>query len=660
MTILTVHLKTLLLLTALLPLPLGVAAGRVGTPIPARPDGGYPRGWHLSLEARRQADDPSSAGLASRTAADPWRMLTPREEEPAPLLTQKESKKRKARKSRSKQQSTPDRPQLNDDDQRRFDYFFLEAVRRGLTQEYDAAFDLLQHCLQIDTCASTALYELAQYYAMLKQNGRSRDALERAVRLAPDNYWYSQSLADFYLRTKDLEHATALLEDMTRRFPTRTDLLYSLMDLYNRQGDTDRVVDIVGRMEERMGKSEQLSMIKIRIYQQQKDSPHACQEVQSLIEEYPYEMRYPLMLADIYMQDGRTDEAYAICQDVLRQEPDNTTAMYSLAIYYQQTGQHEQYESQLDSLLLHPQVETATKVGIMRQIIIRSQQAPTPADSTRIVTLFDRMLGQDLEDTDLPMLYAQYLLSKEMNQEALPVLQRVIDLDPTYSGARMMLLGEAVGREDYPAIQALCEAGVEASPETLEFPFYLAICYNRDKRTDDVLRVCQQALTHVTRETQAELVSDFYNIMADAYHALGRDLEAFAAYDTAIVHYPDNYSALNNYAYYLSLAKRDLDHAEEMSYRTIKAEPHNATYLDTYAWVLFVKGNYAQARIYIDEALKNDDEVSADVLEHCGDIYYMTGDPTAALDYWQRAKAAGSESTTLDEKIKGKRYVPSP
>ena len=43
-----------------------------------------------------------------------------------------------------------------------------------------------------------------------------------------------------------------------------------------------------------------------------------------------------------------------------------------------------------------------------------------------------------------------------------------------------------------------------------------------------------------------------------------------------------------------------------MSYKTVKAEPDNATYLDTYAWILFEKGNYAEARLYIDDAMKSD------------------------------------------------------
>ena len=145
----------------------------------------------------------------------------------------------------------------------------------------------------------------------------------------------------------------------------------------------------------------------------------------------------------------------------------------------------------------------------------------------------------------------------------------------------------------------LCEAGVESNPDMLEFYFYLAIAYNQAERTDDALAICQKALSHVKDDSKKEVVSDFYAIIGDAYHTKNLHAEAYAAYDSALVYNPSNIGALNNYAYYLSVERRDLDKAEEMSYKTVKAEPNNSTYLDTYAWILFVKGNYAEARLYI-------------------------------------------------------------
>ena len=80
--------------------------------------------------------------------------------------------------------------------------------------------------------------------------------------------------------------------------------------------------------------------------------------------------------------------------------------------------------------------------------------------------------------------------------------------------------------------------------------------------------------------------------------------EAYAAYDSSLVYNPNNIGTLNNYAYYLSVERTNLDKAEEMSYKTVKAEPENATYLDTYAWILFEKKRYTEARIYIEQAMK--------------------------------------------------------
>ena len=220
------------------------------------------------------------------------------------------------------------------------------------------------------------------------------------------------------------------------------------------------------------------------------------------------------------------------------------------------------------------------------------------------------------------------------------------------------MLGQAVRNEDYEAVIRICEAGVEATPEVLEFYFYLAIAYNQAGRNADVISTCQLALGRAVGDSRKELVSDFYTIMGDACYAEGRDEDAFIAYESALTYNASNVGALNNYAYYLSLERRDLDKAEEMSYKTIKAEPGNATYLDTYAWILFEKGNYTEARIYIDDAMANGGEESADVVEHCGDIYFMTGDVDGALKRWKQARDMGSESSTLDEKISQKKYIP--
>lgn len=545
---------------------------------------------------------------------------------------------------------------LTPEQQRKYDYFFLEAMRLKEKKDYASAFGLLQHCLDIHPNAASALYEVSQYYMFLRQVPQGQEALEKAVANAPDNYWYSQGLASLYQQQNELDKAVTLLEQMVVRFPAKQDPLFNLLDLYGRQEKYDEVISTLNRLEKRMGKNEQLSMEKFRIYLQMKDDKKAFQEIESLVQEYPMDMRYQVILGDVYLQNGKKQEAYDVYQKVLAAEPDNPMAIFSMASYYKQTGQEELYQQQLDTLLLNKKVTPDTKVGVMRQMIVENEQADK--DSTQIIALFDRIMKQEQDDPQIPMLYAQYLLSKKMESESVPVLEQVVDLDPTNKAARMMLIGAAAKKEDYKQIIKVCEPGIEATPDALEFYYYLAIAYNQAEKPDSVISICTRALEHKTADGKKEIVSEFYSILGDMYHTQKQMKEAYAAYDSALVYNPSNIGALNNYAYYLSVERRDLDKAEEMSYKTVKAEPNNATYLDTYAWILFEKGNYAEARIYIDNAMKSEGGDKSDVIvEHCGDIYYMTGDVDGALKYWQEALDMGSESKTLKEKIKKKKYI---
>lgn len=545
---------------------------------------------------------------------------------------------------------------LSAEQQRKYDYFFLEAMRMKGKNEYDAAFGLLQHCLDINPTASSALYEISQYYMFLRQVLQGQVALEQAVAFAPDNYWYSQGLVSLYQQQNELDKAAALLEKMVARFPSKQDPLFSLLDIYSRQEKYNDVISTLNRLEKRLGKNEQLSMEKFRIYLQMKDDKKAFQEIESLVQEYPMDMRYQVILGDVYLQNGKKQEAYDAYQKVLAVEPDNPMALFSMASYYEQTGQKELYQQQLDTLLLNKKVTSDTKISVMRQVIAENEQS-SAKDSTQVIALFDRMMKQDMDDPQIPMLYSQYLLSKNMEQEAVPVLEQVVDLDPTNKAARLMLVSAAVKKEDYKQIIKVCEPGIEATPDALELYYYLAIAYHQAEQGDSVLSVCNRALEHITPDTRKEVVSDFYSIMGDIYHTKKQMTEAYAAYDSALVYNPSNIGALNNYAYYLSVERRDLDKAEEMSYKTVKAEPNNSTYLDTYAWILFEKGNYAEARIYIDNAMKNDGEKSDVIVEHCGDIYFMTGDVEGALNYWKKALEMGSESKMLKQKIEKKKYI---
>lgn len=556
---------------------------------------------------------------------------------------------------------------LTYEQRRKFDYYFLEAVRMKQKGEYDAAFKLYEHCLDIYPQSAAVLYEISQFYMFLGQEAKGEEALKQASRSDEGNFWYKQTLASYYQSKQNWLKAISVYEDMAHIFPSRLEPLLSLAVLYGRTKSYDNLVATLDRIEELDGKSEQLSMEKFRAYLQLDNMEKAFSEIQSLVDEYPYDMRYRTVLGDVYLSNDRNDEALKVYQDILKEEPDYAPAMVSLASYYQKTGQDSLYAVQLDSILVNENVDTKLKLDFMRQQILRSEQ--TDRDSTKVIRLFETILTKKQPNADVPMLYAQYLITKKMEKESVPVLNKVLELDPENKPARLQLLSYAINKNDLDEVIRVATPAIVYNPEAMEFYYYLGLAHYQKDETDKALDVFNKGVQQINDKSDKNIASDFYSILGDLYHTKEMKAEAYAAYDSSLVYNPNNINTLNNYAYYLSVERTNLDKAEEMSFITVKAEPENATYLDTYAWILFEKGRYTEARIYIEQAMKNGGDSSQVIVEHCGDIYFKLGDKDKALEYWKKADAMGStpedgstprseeELKRLKRKIELEKYV---
>ena len=516
------------------------------------------------------------------------------------------------------------------------DYFYLEGLNQKFKGNYDAAHDLFAYSLMVRE-EPTALYELAMLEAEMGDMKGAVNKLEKVMAIDSTNYWYAQSLVALYQQLDRREEALSLTERMVEWFPTKVEVLFALLDLYGQTEDYGNMLQVLDRIEEKIGKSEQMSMEKFRLYLRFEEEGKALEEIKELVEEYPNDLRYYVLLGDVFMQLEKKEEAYQIYQDVLQEEPDNVMALLSMATYYEKMEDYEQYEKQLDNLLSNKKVLPEIKISILRMII--SKGDTTESDSLNIANSFEKALSADENEEQVPLFYAQYLLSKKDNK-----------------AARLMLLSIVAQENDFEGIIKVCEPGIIATPEAIEFYFYLAIAYNQVGRSEETIEISRKALEQVDESTPKEITSDFYAIMGDVYHQQSKTEESYAAYDSALVYNAENIGVLNNYAYFLSEENKNLDKAEEMSYKTIKAEPKNSTYLDTYAWILFQKGKYAEAKIYIDDALKNGGEESEVIVEHSGDIYYFNGEKEKALEFWIQAKELGGESELLNKKIKKRKY----
>lgn len=539
----------------------------------------------------------------------------------------------------------------------RYNYFFLEAIRQQEMGNFAAAFDLLRHARDINPNAPEVYYEIAGYYIDMQNGKAARYYFEKAAELAPDNPAYLEKLGQFYISQANYEQALAAYERLYANNKTREDVLQILYQLYGSQNNYKKMIEVIERMEMLLGSSEQLSLTKMQIFEQMGDKRKAQAELMRLVQKNPLDLNYRIMLGNWFFQNDKKKEAFKEYQAVLKEEPNNAAAQLSLLDYYRDAKNAKVVEELTQKLLESKKTEKETKMALLRQAIIDNQQSDAK-DSLEVIKLFDRVLSYPQEDADIVMMKAAYLTLKNAPVDSVnKVYEQAIAIEPDNSRARIALIQNIWKEEQYDKVISISRPAQEYNPEEMIFYYFEGFAQYMKKENDAALQTFKKGVAQIKPDSDPNIVSDFYAIMGDILHEKGLDEEAFEAYDSCLHWRPENLAALNNYAYYLSLSKNDLKKAEQMSYKTIKKEPANPTFLDTYAWILFLQERYEEANIYIDQAIKNDTTPSGVLFEHAGDIYFHVGKTAEALASWQQALKLGDKSATLKKKIELQKYI---
>ena len=538
----------------------------------------------------------------------------------------------------------------------RFKYFYLEAINQQNKGNYAAAFDLLNHCQEINPNAAEVYFMRSAYYSMLKNDSLMVADIERAAALNPTNTTFMERLGQIYIGMGKFPKAIETYEKIFANTRDRDDVLNILIQLYDRQKDYDNMLRTIDRLESLEGSSEEITLARMRVLALKGDKEAELAELKSLSEKHPNDMNYHVMMGNWLLQNDRADEALKEYDYVLKMEPDNLMAQMSMLDYYRNVGEDSLANDLQEKMLINEDTPINSKMTLMRKVVADNEQEG--GDSTQVLDLFHRILTQPQKTTDMHELYAAYMTLKKMPQDSInQALRDALEIAPDNAGVRLELIQAEWSKKNFDEVIRLSRAAQEYNPDEMAFYYFMGLAHFQKDERDEALNSFQRGVAQINESSNKEIVSDFYAIMGDILHEKGREKEAYAAYDSCLQWKPDNIGCLNNYAYYLSEQGKDLQRAEQMSYRTIKAEPQNSTYLDTYAWILFMQERYEESKLYIDQAVQNDSTVSVVILEHAGDIHAKVGEMDKALDFWRKARDNGNDSKVLIRKIKLRKYL---
>jgi tetratricopeptide (TPR) repeat protein len=527
----------------------------------------------------------------------------------------------------------------------------IDGVKEKNIGNYESAISKLNQLITKNPKHDVAYYQLSLIY---KDNAKFDEALQYAKKAAsinPENDWYKLNLAEIYEATKQYKPAAEIREKLIAKTPENTDYYYDLLVDYIYIDRWEDAINTYSQVEKINGISEEISLAKHRLWMHINKPQNAAAEIQRLIDAFPSENRYPLMLGDLYLKTGQPDKAKVLFDKSLSMN--NTSTYLSLAEYYKLNKKNDSSYYFLSKAFAERDISIDLKVPVMLSYYNLVEKNPSMAKDA--FSLLDSLTKTHPDDPKSWSIKGDFMLLANRQEEAKAAFIEVLKYDQSKSVIWEELLKIMANGKDFDSTLLYCNKAIELFPSQPFFFYIKGLSHFMKQEYSEAVNALEMGKNLVLEPN--EMYLEMFIYLGESYHKLKNDDRSDASFDKVLEMDPNNAYVLNNYSYYLALRNTQLEKALMLSKRLVSTSPDQYNFQDTHAWVLFKKGEYAEALVWIEKSLGNGGQGHAAILDHYGDILWKNGKTAQALDQWQKALLLDKTNEVLKQKVEKKSYV---
>jgi tetratricopeptide (TPR) repeat protein len=509
------------------------------------------------------------------------------------------------------------------------------------------AYASFEECLKFEPKNGAVHFELGRLDLDFKKDIDA--ALVHAkVAVASDklNPWYHLLLGKVQAGQGDYASASKSFATVSKLNPLDLNVLYEQAEAQINAKLFSDAIKTYNQIENKSGIYEELSLRKHKLYIELEKWDQASLELERLADQFPDIPQYWSMLATHYQKLGKPKEAAMAMEKMLYADPSNGQAHFQLSEYHARNGDEKKSFDELKIAFESKDVAIDQKIGVMiRYLTLTDVNKDALPQAMELLSILERV---NPEEAKTHSMAGDFHYRDGQLKRALDSYKRALDLDPDRNliWQQVLVLDHEIG--DWNMLRTDSEEALELFPNEPVFYYYVGLYHQNSKEHLESLETFRIGKDMVV-DNDALMVRFLAGIGDECYRVKDykRSDEAF---DEALRLHPDEVYVLNNYAYFLGLRKERLEQAEQMAKYANELVPNEASYQDTYAWVLFTRGKYSEALVWIEKALAADPN-SSELLEHYGDILFKLNRASEALAHWKRAKEFGGQGETLNKKI---------
>ena len=545
------------------------------------------------------------------------------------------------------------------------EYFYHGVLAQSAARTMEAV-DLLRHARALDPTDPTIAFVLGGSYAQQGKSDRALPLLEEAYASDTTNMTFARTLSGAYIEAGRTQDALRINERLAAADPEDDDVRYRLIQLYARTGELKKGIELATQLQKRFRPMPsaygQLTRLKIQLLALTKDSVAVGREYHAWADLYPDDRRpYYDWILHLF-ETGKVQEAERQITADLRRGRISSGDATALRVHkHIILKDYTSAEAELVRLTPDRKIGVDEKLTLWL-LLTKSSQGSEGYTAGKYTPHIADLLRAYPDDLQVLKTYAQLLRYEERYREAYDLLASKRHLYSHEEWLWSELLDAASGlSSDSLLVEVAQEAKKYIPTDWRNYIVLAGDAFQKDNH-QRAIQLLEEGIAAIEPKT-GEGAARLYGLLADLYAEHGGPSKASltdSLYLRAIEANPKEVEVLNNYAYRLAKAGRNLEEAERYALQAVRLSPDAAHILDTYAYILLLRKNYTLAKLYQRKALSQSepDKISADMYDHMGDIYRALDDYDAALTAWQQAlttlpeKAEKAERTRIEKKIR--------
>jgi tetratricopeptide (TPR) repeat protein len=526
--------------------------------------------------------------------------------------------------------------------------YFIQGITDFENEDYERSLDNLTAAHLILSDDPGINYALSDVYMVMGDYSNAAYYGRLAANAEPENKWYHLQLAEIHRRSGRMDTAIQALDSALEHHPNNTDILFLKAALYTEIGELGKSNETYNRILQVRGSDFEIHLRRFQNYNALGQKDAALAELEKMRDLNPGNLSTLHTISQFYLELDDEKSALETLMEARERNPRDPQTLILLAEIYINNREWQQLGETFVTILEDPLIYPSQKMELVRFIYSQHQQNPAEsvlAEQTEAVILaFSR---SEKEYAPAQLIAADFFLQRNEQELALETLERATEAAPDEAEAWVQRLQLLFSMQRYDEVIELSEQASENAPNNGFIKFFTGVSY---MLTDQPGMAEGWLLEAAEAPGRRNFRSIVYGSLGDVKQDLDKWEEAVEAYEMALRLDSNNHNAMNNYAYFMSLRRERLDYALELAEKAISMEPGNAAYLDTVGWIHFKKGNYEEARRYIQMSVDTGD-ASPEVYEHLGDVYSALGDDDSARTWWQKALDEDPERDYLKERL---------